>query len=76
MDDTNQQVPAALWTEGLESYEDKPVLLEVEWDEDPNRISFHTFIDGQGSMCSFYLNREDAIRLAASLLRTIELERR
>lgn len=71
----DRNVPAALWTEGLGEAEAKQVVLEAERGEDHDEISLHTFIDGRGSMCSFYLSRENAIRLASDILRAVELDR-
>jgi hypothetical protein len=43
--------------------------LEVERDDyDAGRIALHTFIDGQGSKTSYYLDREAAIVLARNIL--------
>lgn len=43
--------------------------LEVERDgSDSNRVAIHTFADGRGSLSSYYLDREEARRLAVRLL--------
>lgn len=70
MDSTTTRVDARLWIaaadfdEDLEGY---PVNVEVERTE-PNEIALHTFIDGEGSRASFYVDRETAIDLASHLL--------
>jgi hypothetical protein len=43
------------------------INLEIER-TDRNEVAFHTFIDGEGSKVSIYVNREDAIEIARQLL--------
>jgi hypothetical protein len=48
--------------------------LEVERDEDDtNRVAIHTFAAGRGSLSSYYLDREEARRLALRLLVAAEV---
>lgn len=49
--------------------EAKLAELEVERDEtNPDRIALHTFVDDRGSVTSYYVDRDSAIRLAHALL--------
>jgi len=66
-DETQTKVKVEFWP--LDS--DSAVIadLEVERDDyDAGRVALHTFIDGQGSKASYYLDREAAIVLARNIL--------
>lgn len=65
-----QMVRTEFWSHDAE--EAKEAYVEVGPDEhDPVRLARHTFVDGHGSVASFYLDREDAIRLAHRILGSI-----
>ena len=69
--DTKTTVKALFWsgTDGEAEYENAAADLELERDEDnPSMIALHTFVDGRGSVTSYYIDREQAIRLAHALL--------
>jgi hypothetical protein len=78
MSTTDSRVPARLWSipdePGEGEREDVDAYLDVESDDGgPGRVAIHTFIDGRGSMVSYYLDREAAIQFARMLLQAVEL---
>lgn len=40
---------------------------------EPGRVSIHTFVNGEGSVTSYYLDREAAICLARDILAAVSL---
>lgn len=68
---TKPEITAEFWsgTDGNAEHEGTRVDLEIERDEgDSSRVSIHTFLNGEGSITSYYVDREHAIRLAHALL--------
>ena len=68
MSTKTKQIEAELWMDSLAETEAKLVELEVERPDPGSKIAIHTFIDGKGSMVSYYLHPEQAIALARDLL--------
>ena len=75
-----QRVAVEWWDEKavddqVSTYKGVLASLEVEADEGrPGRVAIHTFVDGNGSLSSFYLDRESALSLARDILKTIALD--
>jgi hypothetical protein len=71
--DGSKSIASQLWTDGLESHEAQAVRMEVDADA-PTQIALHTYLNDEGSVCSFYFDREAAVELAAELLRMVRLD--
>lgn len=66
-DEMQTKVKAEFWP--MDSDSAVIAELEVGRDEyDAGRVALHTFIDGQGSKASYYIDREAAIVLARNVL--------
>lgn len=64
-----RRIDARLWATNLngEEWEGEPIMAEAER-TDVNEVAIHTVIDGTGSHCSLYFDREAAIDFATALL--------
>lgn len=67
-----KQVPAEFW--GTDAWVGVQAELEVTRDECTPRIDISTFVNGEGSKTSFYLDRESAIMLARNILDAVALD--
>lgn len=76
INETDTRVTTRLWVDG-ESFMENGEILEYEGTEvsldversDVNEVAIHLMIDGAGSKCSYYFDREEAADLAAALLK-------
>jgi hypothetical protein len=75
----DERIDAKLWLEAADldlegaDFEGEEISLEVER-TDRNEVAFHTFIRGEGSKVSIYVNRDDAIEVARQLLNATRVE--
>ena len=66
------QVRAEFWPTDAE--DGVLAVVEATRDEgDPTRVAVYTFVNGEGSKTSYYLDREAAVQLATDLLRAVDL---
>lgn len=71
--ETQTKIKAEFW--GQEVEEGKLADVEIERDEnDAGRIALHTFVDGHGSVTSYYFDREAALVLARNILNAVTLD--
>ncbi len=73
--DLSTDVDARLWYDAgalNEDFEGDSVALGVER-TDRDEVALHLFIDGRGSLCSYYFTREQAVDLATRLLASSRL---
>lgn len=65
-----QRIRTEFWSDtvGDADYEGVTAFVEVEREDDEPRVALRTFVDGRGSVTSYYLSRDDAVALARDLL--------
>lgn len=75
MTDLATRVPTRLWVEDItEAGDVQDVTAHVEIEQtEPNEYALHTFVDGKGSLVSFYFDRESVLSLAARILKEAAL---
>lgn len=73
MNTETKLVRAEWWNGVLDLVRGEEADLEVERDDNPGRIAIHTFVNGEGSKSSYYLDRESAIAFARNILEAVVL---
>lgn len=62
------RIRAEFWGETTGSEDGTTAFIEAVPEGEPGRVAIHTFVDDEGSVTSYYLDRESAITLARDLL--------
>ena len=73
---TTTRTPAEFWPMTDRDAVPEPLQanLEVERDDGgPGRVVIHTYVNGEGSLTSYYLDREAAIEMARDILGAVAL---
>lgn len=72
--ETQTKIKAEFWGES-DTETARIADVEIERDEnDAGRVALYTFVDGRGSVTSYYLDREAALVLARNILNAVTLD--
>lgn len=67
-------VPVVFWPNTVDGDDGLRADLEVVRDEyEPGKIAIHTYVNGEGSKTSYYLDREAAIIFARDILAAVAM---